>query len=31
MKRVWQGRNVNYEIGDNVEDFLNVSNTKERP
>ena len=31
MKRVWQGRNVNYEIGDKVDDFLKVSSTKERP
>jgi hypothetical protein len=30
MKRIWQGRNVTYELGDNVDDFLKVPNTKER-
>jgi hypothetical protein len=30
MKRVWQGRNVNYELGDKVDDFLKVPSTEER-
>ncbi len=31
MKRVWQGRNVNYELWDKVDDFLKVPSTEERP
>jgi hypothetical protein len=31
MKRVWQGRNVTYELGDKVDDFLKMPNTKECP
>jgi hypothetical protein len=30
MKRVWQGRNVRYELGNNVDDFLMVPSTEER-
>jgi hypothetical protein len=31
LRRQWQGRHVQYELGDKVEEFLNMSRTKERP
>jgi hypothetical protein len=31
LRRQWQGRHVTYELGDKVEEFLNVSRTKEPP